>query len=677
MFQKFGRLSLSRQVLFGVAGLCILAITLLAIFLSSYTRQVAVAEAESNLNVQADLIVRTLEYAQESLKSQAILALQQFERELPQGRLSGRRIKVGDGERPELMFGDIRATGNQEFLENYRRNNPGKDAAFLLRDGDRMYRATTLLKGKDGNYRDGEEVKDSYAQTVISGQAYAGTLERSGKMYALAALPVKDESGQVIGAITMRMDAESNIAMLKEKLRSIVIGKSGYPYVVAEVAGDNKEARFVIHPKFAGKTLSEAGNPRAQAIIEQGLEQKNGLMQYEWPDQDGSLREKIVVFRQMPELHWVVATGSWKDEFTAPYDQIRIILLASLVLVTIILTACLTLLMRTQLRPLDQVVAGLTAMGEGDMTRRIAVDQTSDNELHRVSRHINQASSAVGTLVGTLRSTSGEVRDCANDMSASTGQLRSAIVHLAESSGEMSASSQQLAVAINQVAESAKTADALATQAVHEVSTGKEVTLEAIQAMRLVEERVRSSLGEVEALGGHSAEIGKVVAAIRQIAEQTNLLALNAAIEAARAGEVGRGFAVVADEVRQLAEQSAKSAGEIGDILGHIGSGVGRVHQAITEVVSEAKHGSGASARAEDALESIERVTRQIARSVAAIADGTQEQSDAAQNIARRVEAAAQVTEETEAATGKVAENATHLASIAGTLEREVGNFRV
>lgn len=72
---------------------------------------------------------------------------------------------------------------------------------------------------------------------------------------------------------------------------------------------------------------------------------------------------------------------------------------------------------------------------------------------------------------------------------------------------------------------------------------------------------------QVEAVSRLSGDIISESNKILMVLKALRMLSLNASIEAARAGEHGRGFAVVADEVKQLADQTGKFAGNIGNLM--------------------------------------------------------------------------------------------------------------
>ena len=116
---------------------------------------------------------------------------------------------------------------------------------------------------------------------------------------------------------------------------------------------------------------------------------------------------------------------------------------------------------------------------------------------------------------------------------------------------------RQVAQASAEQAEAAGEARAAASQAILAVTASADATRSAVAAV----------VGNAARLGERSSGIRDIAETVGDIAARTNLLALNAAIEAARAGAHGRGFAVVADEVRKLADQSARAARQIDDLI--------------------------------------------------------------------------------------------------------------
>jgi len=533
--------------------------------------------------------------------------------------------------------------------DNFTAQTAGNATIFAV-DGEDFVRVTTSVKKENGERAIGTKLdRNSPAYAVLrDGRTYIGLVTLFGKQYITQYEPARDAAGKVVAVLYVGVDISEDMKLLKDRIRAIKVGETGYFYVLSAVPGKTY-GDLVVHPAKEGSNLLESKDADGRFFIKEILEKKTGSIVYDWQNPGESTpREKFVAYTHIKDWNWIIAGGTYRDEITAAATELRNRFIAFALLALVLLAMILYVLMRRGVsRPLAQVRDVAKRIAEGDLSARI--ENGRRDEIGLLNDAINTIGAGLSNVVGKVREGAEQIASASQEITAGNLDLCQRTEEQAASLASTASMMDQLTATVRQNADNARQANGLAESASTVAQKGGSTVAQVIERMN--------------AINQSSRKIADITGVIDGIAFQTNILALNAAVEAARAGEQGRGFAVVASEVRNLAQRSAAAAKEIKALI----------DASNDEVAAGGKLVAEAGVTMEEVLASVARVTDIMSEISAASA----EQTGGIEHVNRAVGAMDEATQQNAALVEQAGAAAQAMQDQADELARAVRLFRL
>jgi two-component system NtrC family sensor kinase len=180
---------------------------------------------------------------------------------------------------------------------------------------------------------------------------------------------------------------------LKSKLKSKKVGKTGYIYAMA------LDGTLTIHPNAEGTSILDMRDADGSQYVRTMISKKEGWIHYDWLSRgEDHPRRKIVRYRYFKPWNWIVAVGSYEDEFYAEANLIKGRILMSLSMISLLAALVSTFLVFLAAKvlsdPIHNMIGVLREIKRGNYRKRMAVE--SHDEFGELAQAFNRMTQIVG-----------------------------------------------------------------------------------------------------------------------------------------------------------------------------------------------------------------------------------------------------------------------------------------
>ncbi|GAM08105.1 sensor protein ZraS [Geobacter sp. OR-1] len=174
---------------------------------------------------------------------------------------------------------------------------------------------------------------------------------------------------------------------LRSRLKSKKVGDTGYIFCM------NRKGTLTIHPDSEGLNIYDARDLSGSYFIREMCTKKSGWIRYPWKNKgDKAPRMKIVRYEYFEPWDWIVAVGSYEDEFYRDANKIKGTILGALIPLVLVMgglaAGMVTLAAKVLTDPINHMIEVIRKVKRGRLDERMAVE--SGDELGELASAFNR-----------------------------------------------------------------------------------------------------------------------------------------------------------------------------------------------------------------------------------------------------------------------------------------------